>query len=127
MLPVVMLKVLLAEGTLWLPDDQQLCGCSTSSWLSLNRPRCPPIRRPVQSLVYAAAAAFLVRIVEPLHGVRELVKYLAATIVLTSFATVRRCSCLCITFVDVMVGAYSWECVHRPALLVVIGAAAVMG
>lgn len=45
----------------------------------------------VQSLVYAAAAAFLVRIVEPLHGARELVKYLAATIILTSFATVRQC------------------------------------
>ncbi|PRW59366.1 transmembrane 115 [Chlorella sorokiniana] len=44
------------------------------------------------SLVYAAAAAFLVRIVEPLHGARELIKYLAATIVLTAFATV-----ICVT------------------------------
>lgn len=44
------------------------------------------------SLVYAAAAAFLVRIIEPLHGARELIKYLAATIILTSFATV-----ICVT------------------------------
>ena len=49
----------------------------------------PPHHPPPQSLVYAAAAAFLVRIIEPLHGARELIKYLAATIILTSFATVR--------------------------------------
>lgn len=74
-------------------------GAVPTCWLCRPNPLLPLVLPFMQSLVYAAAAAFLVRIVEPLHGARELVKYLAATIILTAFATVcqpaaRSCACL---------------------------------
>ncbi|KAL4434357.1 hypothetical protein ABPG75_000798 [Micractinium tetrahymenae] len=40
------------------------------------------------ALAYAVAVLFLARIVEPIYGGRELLKYLSAVIVLTSFLTV---------------------------------------
>jgi len=42
----------------------------------------------LQALAYSVAVLFLTRIVEPIYGGRELLKYLAFTTVLTSFMTV---------------------------------------
>ena len=39
-------------------------------------------------MAYAALLLFLTRIVEPIHGTRELIKFLVFTVVLTSFFTV---------------------------------------
>lgn len=41
-----------------------------------------------QSLAYAVAVLFLARIVEPIYGSRELLKYLAVVVSLASFLTV---------------------------------------
>lgn len=61
--------------------------------LALPRPNVQPSHSKffaslLQALAYAVAVLFLARIVEPIHGARELLKYLSAVIMLTSCLTV---------------------------------------